>query len=62
MKHTLNQLEEDITARTNQSKSLHMETISLHHDRDNIEKENAFMSMKVDSLKKQTSRLTSELN
>lgn len=52
MKQVLKQIKETISARTYQSISLHKEVILLFKERENIEKENALMSMstRVDSL------------
>jgi hypothetical protein len=62
MKQALKQLEENIKTRTYQCKSLLKEVISLLEERKNIENENALMSMRVDSLKKQVRSSTSEHN
>jgi hypothetical protein len=52
-KQVLNQIDTDITKRTYMRQSLKMEISSLLEERTNLENENASMSIRVDSLKKQ---------
>ncbi len=61
-KQVLNQIETDITKSTYQRQSLKMEVSSLLEERTNLENENASMSKRIDSLKKQWRRSTREHN
>jgi hypothetical protein len=61
-KQVLNQINIDITTGTYQRLSLKMEICSLLEERTNLESENASISMRIDSIKKQARRLSRERN